>query len=309
MVGMRFAGIYPAVPTAFTSQGDLDLGAQAAIVEWLISCRVHGIFGVGSQGESFALSFEERSRLARAYVQAARGRVPVMIGTGAVTTAETVALSRDAEASGADALSLITPYFLKLTQAEIAAHYRAVLRAVRIPVLAYTNPARTGNTVAPETAAALAGEFPHFAGIKDSTGDLSQTLTYATLCPPGFAVFVGRDTLIFSALVNGLSGAVAATASAAPELAVGIYDAVRAGDLETARRVQARLAVLRDAFDLGSFPVVVKEAMQIRGLPAGPARLPVSPLSASQRDKLRALLAEVGMGAVRADAPAAVRPA
>jgi len=307
MGAIRFAGIYPAVPTAFTAQGDLDLGAQAAIVDWLLSCRVHGIFGIGSQGESFALSFEERSRLTRAYVQAVRGRVPVMIGTGAVTTADTVALSRDAEANGADALSVITPYFVKLTQGEIAAHYRAVLRAVRIPVLAYTNPARTGNNVAPETAAALAREFAHFVGIKDSTGDLSQVLTYTTVCPQGFAVFVGRDTLIFSALVNALPGAVAATASAAPELAVGIYDAVRGGDLEAGRALQARLAMLRDAFDLGSFPVVVKEAMEIRGLPAGPARPPVSPLSPSQRETLRALLAEVGMGTATTDLSAPAR--
>jgi len=295
---VRIAGIYPAVPTAFTAGGALDLGAQAEIVEWLLSCRVHGIFGIGSQGESFSLSFDERSSLTRAFVQAVRGRAPLMIGTGAVTTAETVRLSRDAEANGADALSVITPYFVKLTQAEVAAHYRAVLEAVRIPVLGYTNPARTGNTVTPATAAALAREFPHFAGIKDSTGDLSQTLAYAAVCPPGFAVFVGRDTLIFSALVNRLAGAVAATASAAPELAVGIYDAVQRGDLEDARALQARLAVLRDAFELGSFPVVVKEAMELRGVRVGPARLPVAPLPPATREQLRVMLAEIGMTAV-----------
>ena len=113
-MSVQFAGIYPAVPTALNRRGELELGAQAEIVEWLLSCRVHGIFGVGSQGESFALSFEERSKLTRTYVDTVRKRVPVMIGTGAVTTAETVALSRDAEANGADALSVITPYFVKL---------------------------------------------------------------------------------------------------------------------------------------------------------------------------------------------------
>ncbi|HXX40023.1 MAG TPA: dihydrodipicolinate synthase family protein [bacterium] len=302
-MSVQFAGIYPAVPTALNRRGELELGAQAEIVEWLLSCRVHGIFGVGSQGESFALSFEERSKLTRTYVDTVRKRVPVMIGTGAVTTAETVALSRDAEANGADALSVITPYFVKLTQTELAAHYRAVLEAVRIPVLAYTNPARTGNNVTPATAAALAREFPHFAGIKDSTGDLSQTLAYAAVCPLSFAVFVGRDTLIFSALVNGLPGAVAATASAAPELAVGIYEAVRQGDLAEARALQARLAVLREAFDLGSFPVVVKEAMDLRGLPAGPARLPVTPLSDATRERLRAILAEIGVARIPAFGP------
>lgn len=289
-----FCGIYPAVPTAFTSAGELDLGAQRAVVEHLIAQGVHGIFGIGSTGEAYALSFEERVTLTREYVDIAGGRIPVVIGTGAVTTNDAVRLSRAAQDAGCDAAAVLTPYFVRLSVDELRAYYRAVLDAVTIPVFAYTNPARTGNHIAPALAASLTREYPHFVGIKDSSGDLSETLEYKRLCPD-LRTFVGRDTLIFAGLTSACDGAVAATASIAPALAVGIWRAVGRGDYEEGRRLQARLAPLRGAVSLGSFPAAVKEAMEMLGLPVGPCRAPIAPLQPTQHAVLRTTLADAGL--------------
>jgi 4-hydroxy-tetrahydrodipicolinate synthase len=146
----------------------------------------------------------------------------------------------------------------------------------------------------PATVARIARDAPNFSGIKDSSGDLTQFAEHLRLCPPGFRAFVGRDSLIYAALLHGGTGAVTATANVVPDLAVGIYDAVAAGDLGEARALQERLLPVRLAFGLGTFPMVVKEAMHMLGLPAGPARQPVGPLSEEARAKLRQVLEDAG---------------
>jgi len=170
----------------------------------------------------------------------------------------------------------------------------ALASAVGLPVLAYNNPGRTGVNLLPTTVVRLAHDVPNFVGIKDSSGDLTQFVEYIRLCPSGFQAFMGRDSLIFAGLAHGAAGAVAATANVVPELAVSIYDAVEARDFVRGHELQRLLLPLRQAFDLGSFPAVVKEAMQIIGLPAGPTRRPVGPLSEEARARLREVLEQVG---------------
>jgi 4-hydroxy-tetrahydrodipicolinate synthase len=161
--------------------------------------------------------------------------------------------------------------------------------------MAYNNPGRTGVDLPPATVARIAREVPNFKGIKDSSGDLTQLAEYIRLCPPDFHAFIGRDSLIYGALMYGAAGAVAATANVAAPLAVGIYDAVQAGDLDRARDLQRKLAPVRMAFGLGTFPVVVKEAMGMIGLPVGPARAPVGPMSEKARAQLHAALDQAGL--------------
>jgi 4-hydroxy-tetrahydrodipicolinate synthase len=189
----------------------------------------------------------------------------------------------------------MTPFFLKPSQDELCQYYADMASSVRIPVMAYNNPARTGVDLPPATIARLAREVPNFGGIKDSSGDLTQLAEYIRLCPPSFRAFIGRDSLIYGALMYGAAGAVAATANVAAPLAVGIYDAVQAGELDKARELQRKLAPVRMAFGLGTFPVVVKEAMGMIGLPVGPARSPVGPMSEAARAKLHAALQEADL--------------
>jgi 4-hydroxy-tetrahydrodipicolinate synthase len=252
------------------------------------------VFVVGSVSEFYALRQEEIKEVIHTSVRAVAGRVPVIAGTGAIATRDAVDLSLYAEDAGADALSIITPFYIHLDEEELFQHYAAIAQAVRIPLLGYANPARaSGMTISPGLMSRLAREYENVIGIKDSSGDLTTLLEYKRLCPQGFNVFTGRDTIIFDAVINDCAGAVAGLANLVPALTVSIYEHTRAGHLAEAREAQQRLLPLRAAYGLGSFPAVVKEAATMLGLPVGPARLPVQPLSSEAGSQLRQVLVDV----------------
>ena len=292
--GKRLEGIVVAMITPFNDDESLNEEGLRTVVRFLVERGAHGLLPGGSQGEFYALTADERRSILDITLEAAEDKVFVVAHVGAVTTREAVALARHAEAAGADAVSAITPYFVAPSQDELYGYYMALAEAVSLPLLAYNNPARTGVDLLPATAARLARDALNFAGIKDSSGDLTQFAEYIRLCPPGFRAFMGRDSLIFAGVAHGAAGAVAASANVVPELAVSIYDAARAHDLTRGRELQRLLSPLRAAFGLGTFPVVIKEAMQIIGLPAGPTRGPVGPLSDDARERLRGILNQVG---------------
>jgi 4-hydroxy-tetrahydrodipicolinate synthase len=288
-------GIVAAMVTPFKQDESLDEDALRAVARFLIAKGVHGLFPAGSQGEFYALSEDEQHRVLDITLEAAGGDVFVVAHAGAITTRQAVSLARYAERAGADAITAITPFYISPSQDELYAYYTEIAAAVSLPVLAYTNPGRTGVNLLPATAARLARDVPNFCGIKDSAGDLTQFAEYLRLCPSGFRAFVGRDSIIYAALTYGGVGAVAATANVMPDLIVGIYDAVIAGDHERALALQRKLTPLRIAFGLGTFPVVIKEAMRLIGLPGGFTRRPVGPLSPAVRNQLRQVLAEIGL--------------
>lgn len=296
-MGKELDGIIVALVTPLTPDEGLDEGAFRKLVSHLIAEGVQGLFPAGSTGEFYALTGEEKRRLIAWCIEEAARRVPVMPNVGAVTTAESVALAREAEAMGADAVSVITPYYCRPSQAELFDHYAAICRAVRIPVLAYNNPERAGGVaLAIETILPLARACENFTGIKDSTGDLTQTAELIRRSPPGFKVIMGRDTLIYGALAYGAAGAVAATANVAPRLCAAIHAAARAGDFPGAAALQRQLAPLRLAFGIGTFPAMLKEALVMQGLLTSAAcKRPVGPLSAEERARLRGVLQEVGV--------------
>ncbi len=287
-------GIVVPVVTPFNADESINEAALRTIVDYLIANGVHGLFPCGSQGEFFALSTDEKKRVMDLVIEHAAGRVFVMPSTGAITTRESVELTRHAERSGADAVSVITPFFIKPSPEEIKQHYLRICESVSLAVLAYNNPGRTAVPLTPATIAAIAQEAPNFVGVKDSSGDLQNTMAYIEACPPTFRTLMGRDTMIYAGLCYGCVGAVAATANVVPDLVVGIYDAWKAGDHALALERQRALSPLRQAFALGSFPVVVKDAMTLIGLPAGPARAPITSLQGEARAKLIAILQGLG---------------
>jgi 4-hydroxy-tetrahydrodipicolinate synthase len=210
---------------------------------------------------------------------------------GCITTRQTVRLAQQAEAEGVDYLVVITPHYLRPTPAELVEHYVEVCRAVRAPVLAYNIPERTGIELTPEMLRGIAAHCENFIGLKDSSGKLEQVpeLLAAGGDRP-FAVFIGRDHMILPALKLGCAGAVTACANVAPRLFVDLYRAFRDGRLQEATRLQGLVDPLRQAFALHTFPAVVKEAMALVGLPAGPCRRPVGPMPAAARVQLAAVL-------------------
>lgn len=289
-------GIIPAVVTPFDNDEKVNEKAFRNIINYLISKGVHGLFVVGSQGEFFSLAMDEKKRLIDVAVEETNGRIAVMPNTGEITTRDSIELCKHAEKAGADAVSIITPFFITPSQDELFSHFKAICDSISIPVYAYNNPDRTGGLALNiKTITKLIEAAHNFKGIKDSSGDMTNFLELIRLTPKDFKVIMGRDTLICSALIAGGAGAIAATANVAPALIVGIYNAVRANDLEKAKELQRKLAPLRIAFGLGSFPVVVKDALTMMGIPAGKCRRPIESLKEDKIAQLRQILSGMGL--------------
>lgn len=293
MKATEIKGIIPAMVTPLTGDQELDEDGLRSFVNYLIEGGVHGLFPMGSQGEFYAFTPEEKYRVWQIVVEEAAGRVPVYAGTGAITTRQVLELNGLAEKAGVDGVSVLTPFFITPSEEELYHHYTTIADAAGVPVLLYSNPGRTGVRLPTRLISRLAAH-PNIAGIKDSGGDLTQTIEIIGGTGPDFAVLMGRDSLIYAGLNHGIKGAIAATASVVPGLVVEIYEAFQAGDRAAALAAQQRLLPLRSAFDLGTFPVVVKDALTLLGIPAGPARSPLGSLTGPAREQLRQVLVQVG---------------
>lgn len=293
---MRFQpkGIIPAMVTPLDENGELKEGALRKLTNYLIDGGVHGLFAVGSQGEFFSLRADQKKRIIEIVVEETNGRVPVYAGTGAVTTREAIELTKIAESAGAQAVSVITPYFINPNETELFEHYTAIARSTSLPVILYSNPARTGVSLSPDFVV-RASKVDNIVGIKDSSGDLTLTAEYIRRTSEDFAVLAGRDTLIYATLAYGGKGSVAATANVAPKLVVEIYEAFVAGDHKRALEAQYRLAPLRLAFSFGTFPVVIKEALNMIGIDAGYTVKPVGTMTEAKREELREVLKGMGL--------------
>ena len=287
-------GIIPAMVTPLTEAGELNEESLRRLTDRLIEGGVQGLFPIGSQGEFWAFTPEEKGRVWQVVVEQAQGRLPVYAGTAAITTREAIELTRRAEDCGVAAVSILTPFFLSPSQDELFDHYAAIAESTGLPILLYGNPARTGVSLSIGLVERLA-EIDNIVGIKDSSGQLALTAGYIAATGEDFSVLMGNDALIFGALAYGAKGAIAATANIVPELVVSIYTAYMAGDLGEARQAQSELAPLRAAFGWGTFPVVIKEALDLMGEAAGPARGPVGPMSAEARQRLRNVLVDLGV--------------
>ena len=289
-MSLHFKGIVPALITPLTPDEEIDEAGLRTLVDRLIEAGVHGLFVLGTDGEFISLSEAEKLRVARIAVDQARGRVPVIAGTGAYATREVIALNSKMQDQGIEAVSVITPYFNGATQAELFKHYDSIARATSLPVMLYTIPAKTGVQLNIDTVRRLS-EIPNIRGIKDSGGDFDRLLQLINLKRDDFAVFTGTDSMILWTLMAGGDGAVAATTNAVPSVVMSIWNNFHKGDIAAARQAQEALRPLRDAFALGTLPVVLKTAAGLLGMPAGPARSPVLPLDEAALDKLKKAIA------------------
>jgi 4-hydroxy-tetrahydrodipicolinate synthase len=283
----KFFGVVPAMATPFTADFRLDEARARELIEWYLECGVHGISIAGSQGEFWSLEESERLRVIEIAVRTAGGRVPIYAGTGGVTTRESIRMTQAAEALGADLALVITPYFVQPSQDELLQHYGAIAKATKLPVMLYNNPPRTQVNVLPATLAKAMAAHENIVGMKDSSGDLTQSIEYQLLPSRRALLFSGRDTIALAMMIHGADGTISPAANVFPRLMVRLYDAFRAGNIAQARRISDIFAPLRAAWALGSFPVVIKEAMTLAGHGAGPARPPIGPLSEAKRAELK----------------------
>ncbi|MCI0379914.1 MAG: 4-hydroxy-tetrahydrodipicolinate synthase [Gemmataceae bacterium] len=292
---MQIRGIIPPVATPMQANEDLDLPRFRWFLDHLISAGVHGVFVLGTNSEFYAMDESEKQAVIATAVEHVRGRVPVFAGTGAETTREAVRLTKMAEKEKVFGVSVITPYFISPTQQEIFDHYRRIAESTSLPVVLYNNPSTCGGLKIDIDTVARLAEIPNILGVKDSSGDLQNTLEYVRVVPERFSVLQGRDTLIYPALLFGARGAVPATANVAPKILVDIYEAFIRGDQAASKAAQWRLNPVRLSLALGTAPGGVKAALALMGMSIGPSRSPVAPLPPEKQQKMRGALQSAGL--------------
>lgn len=282
---MKIRGVIVPMLTPFADDGQIDEGRTAALVDFLIERRIAGLFPLGTTGEGPLLTTAERKQVAEWVVRRAAGRVPVIIHTGAITTAETLELTRHARDVGADAVAIVPPYFYKLSDAALFEHYAVIARALPdVPIYLYHNPGVTPNSLTTELVFRLAEAFPNVTGLKDSSGSLAILFASRSLHGGAFNTASGPDGLILAAQAIGIDACVAGNANYLPELVVSLYEAVQRGDLETGRRLQAQLDDARRILGDGSDLSLFKAMCARRGVPIGDVRAPLRPAAVERVD-------------------------
>ncbi len=242
-----YQGSIPALVTPFTDQGAVDEQAFAAHVEWQISEGSTGLVPVGTTGESPTLSHDEHKRVVELCVEVAAKRVPVIAGAGSNNTLEAIELAQHAEAVGADALLVVTPYYNKPTQKGLIAHYKAIAEAVSLPIIIYNIPGRSVIDMSPETMGALAKAHKNIVGVKDATGKIERVSEQRITCGPDFVQLSGEDATALGFNAHGGVGCISVTANVAPRLSAEFQAATLSGDYAKALAYQDRLMPLHKA--------------------------------------------------------------
>lgn len=292
-----FVGVYPFLATPFVADSyELDAPRLQAHIEELIGCGVHGITALGSTGEFALLSDAERCQVAEVCIDTARKRIPVVIGTSAITTKSAVELSRHAQRAGADAIIVNPQSYWTPTEDELFDHYAAIARAVDMPVMLYNNPGTTKVDMAPRFIARLGREFPHFLAVKESTGDIRRVQDIRALTKGKMKVSIGHQSLGLAAFAVGAVGWTTGIANTIPRQCIAVFQhAVIKHDFVRAREVFSEILPLCDFYAAKSLVRSVKAAADIMGKSLGPPRLPLKPLSESDRTPLRELLQDIGL--------------
>lgn len=245
-----YQGSIPALVTPFTETGAVDEASFAAHVEWQISEGSTGLVPVGTTGESPTLSHDEHKRVVELCVEVAAKRVPVIAGAGSNNTVEAIELAQHAEAVGADALLVVTPYYNKPTQKGLIAHYKAIADAVSLPIIIYNIPGRSVIDMSPETMGALAKAHKNIVGVKDATGKIERVSEQRITCGPDFVQLSGEDATALGFNAHGGVGCISVTANVAPRLCAEFQAATLAGDYAKALAYQDRLMPLHKAIFL-----------------------------------------------------------
>jgi len=288
-----FEGTYTALVTPFRSD-EVDYDVYGKLIDRQIEAGVDGVVPCGSTGESATLSHEEHERVIAFTIERAKGRLKVIAGTGSNSTRESIRLTRFAKEHGADGALLIAPYYNKPTQDGLYAHYAAIAEAVALPQLVYNIPGRSAVNIAPETMARLS-TVENIVGVKEASGSLDQVSRIVELCGPKFTVLAGDDSLTLPIMSVGGRGVIAVISNLLPHKLVRLVKAANAGDFATARTLHYELMPVMRAMGLETNPIPVKAALSLMGLIQDELRLPLTSLTADNREKLRAVLKAGGL--------------
>jgi 4-hydroxy-tetrahydrodipicolinate synthase len=289
-----FKGSLVALITPMRPDGSVDEDAYASYVDWQINEGTQGVIPVGTTGESPTLTHAEHKRVTEIAVAVARGRVPVIAGTGSNSTAEAIDLTRHAKHAGADAALVVTPYYNKPTQEGLYLHFSAIADAVDLPIVIYNIPPRSVVDMSVETMARLA-RHRNIVGVKDATANLARPLHTRRFCGAGFCQLSGEDHTALAFLAAGGDGCISVTANVAPRLCSEMHAAWQGGRIDEAIAIQDRLVPLHDALFAETSPGPVKYAASLLGKTSEHCRLPLAPLAAATRAQVQSAMTEVGL--------------
>lgn len=291
MSRLKLRGIFVPHVTPFTRNGELDLESLRSCVKFWVEGGVSGLVPCGSNGEAPYLTRQERSQVIEAVVDEANGKVPIVAGTGSMSTRETISFTEDAKDLGVDAVLVVTPFYFKLTDREFCEHYKAILQAVDIPLIVYNVPKFTGFSIEPNTISQLVSEYENVVGVKDSSGNIETMAEIIKLVGSKISVLAGAADLALPTLMKGGKGAIIAVANVFPRMCSDLYGAFRDGDKERASNLQQSLSIVNEMLvNRHNQLSAIKEALRLQGLPAGYARRPALPLMSEEKKDIESLL-------------------
>lgn len=288
-----FKGSITALVTPFKN-GSVDEEALARLVEWQIAEGTHGLVPTGTTGESPTLDFDEHKRVIEIAIETAKGRVPVIAGTGSNATEEAIELSQHAEKAGADGLLIVNPYYNKPSQEGLYQHFKAINDKVGIPIVIYNIPGRTNVDMSVDTMARIF-ELKNVVGVKDATANLARVSQQRAAMGPEFNQLSGEDATALGFMAHGGSGCISVASNVAPRLCAELQNACMKGDFAAALKLQDRLMPLFDAMFVETNPGPVKYAASRLGLCSAEMRLPMVPVTDAAKKVVDAALAKVGL--------------
>lgn len=290
-----FEGAGVALVTPFKENGEVNFEKLGELIEEQIAGGTDSIIICGTTGESSTMNHEEHLEVVRYCIDKVDKRIPVIAGTGSNATREAIHLSQEAEAAGADGLLIVTPYYNKATQNGLIAHYKAIAASVKIPILLYHIPGRTGVTMTPETIVTLCTTVDNIVGVKEASGNLSAIAKMVSLSGGKMDIYSGNDDQIVPLLSLGGKGVISVLSNVAPKQTHDICASYLAGDVKKSMELQIEAIPLIEALFYEVNPIPVKAAMNLMGKEVGPLRLPLTEMEPQNQQKLAAAMKEYGI--------------
>lgn len=290
-----FKGSGVAIVTPFKADGSVNYDKLEELVNYHCDNGTDSIIICGTTGESATLSEEEHLECIKKTIEFAKGRIPVVAGTGSNSTQTAIELSKEADACGADGLLIVTPYYNKATQQGMIAHYKAIAAEVKAPIILYSVASRTGCNIEPSTVATLVKEVENIVGVKEASGNISQVAKIMQLTDGNIELYSGNDDQIVPLLSLGGIGVISVLANVAPRDTHDIVAKYLAGDIEESRRLQLKAIPLVEKLFCEVNPIPVKKALNLMGMEVGGLRMPLTEMTPENTKKLEAAMRDYGI--------------
>lgn len=291
-----FGRLLTAMVTPFNADGRVNYEKAADLAEWLINNGSDGLVVAGSTGEAATMSAEEKLELFRVVVNRINKRVPVIAGTGSNNTADSVKMTKMAEAMGVDGALIVGPYYNKPTQEGFYQHFAAVAQSTGLPIIVYNVPGRTASNISPAIVASLAADFENIVAIKEAAGNVAQVAELYSVLPEEFTIYSGDDGLILPFMSVGATGLISVLSNIGGGILQDVMQAYEDGHVREAAKLNARMVPLANAMFIETNPIPVKAAVTlVTGIDAGQPRLPLTPMEPANKAKMVAVLQEYGL--------------